>query len=114
MLRLSLLCVVLGFAFLTAGCGGPKQTPPVQREPEGSPVQLRKDLGVIAESGTGDSALQPIVMGMTALDPNFAKKKELEASYKKLMSAGSPDQRKQLATEMIGIIDSASPAAATP
>lgn len=87
------------------GCGGPEQIAPLERAAEGSPEQLKRDLQVIAESGTGDSALQPIIMGMEALDPAFPRKEELQAVYKKLLAAKSPEQRKKLSEEMIVILN---------
>jgi hypothetical protein len=101
---------LLALLFLV-GCGGPKQIPPVEREPEGSITQLRKDLEVTAKYGSGESALEPVSTGVANLDPNYPKAAELKAGYSKLGAASTDEERKKLAQDMINIIDSVSPPA---
>lgn len=90
---------------LAAGCS--QSVTPVVNAPIGSDVQLRKDLEVIAESGSGDSALQPIEMGVQALDASFPKREDLAKSKAKLLKSPTPEKRKEVAREMLQILDSA-------
>ncbi|MCA9088420.1 MAG: hypothetical protein KDA90_07255 [Planctomycetaceae bacterium] len=110
-MRRNLAVSGLLLCLFAAGCSGYVPAPTVEREPAGSPKQLAKDLQLIADEGVGESALQPVVMGMEALDPGFPKKAELDSAYKKLMTARSADKRKEIATEMLGIVNSVSPSA---
>lgn len=98
--------LLLGFlALSTVGCGASSVTPTVNA-PIGSDEQLKKDLQVIAEHGTGESALEPIVMGVQALDPATPRKADLEKAKARLLKSPTAEKRKEVAREMIQMLDS--------
>jgi hypothetical protein len=102
----SLVCLLA----VLAGCG-PKQAPVPESQPIGSAEQLKQDLSIIAEHGTGDSALQPIEMGIQDLDASVPHKEELTKKKTELMRAGTPEQRKKIAQEMLDLLGGSAPAA---
>lgn len=93
--------LLLSCLLLLSGCGDP----PVSHEQNDQYGQLKAGLQVVATHGTGESALQPIVMGIQELDASNPAKQDLEKKQKELMSATSADQRKQIAQEMLKVID---------
>lgn len=98
--------VMLGLLVLSAvGCGSSSVTPTVNA-PIGSDEQLKKDLQVIAEHGSGESALEPISMGVQALDPATPRKADLEKAKARLLKSPTPEKRKEVAREMIQMLDS--------
>jgi hypothetical protein len=101
---------IFGVLGLMTGCG-PQQAPVTESEPIGSTAQLKQDLSNIAEHGTGDSALQPIEMGVQELDASAPHKEELTKKKNELMHATSPDQRKKIAQEMLDLLNGTAPPA---
>lgn len=98
--------VVMTALSAVLGCGpSVKPLPMGEREAPGSVGQLKKDLEGIAESGSGQSALEPVGIGMEALDKSHPQHGKLVAAHRKLLAAATPDQRKTIAKEMIGLLE---------
>lgn len=103
---MSKLSLVLLCLLLMLGCGNS----PVSQDqlaPIGSNEQLKASLQMIVQHGTGESALQPIVMGIQEMDASSPAKEELEKMKPKLLSATSVDQRKKIAQQMLTLLDNA-------
>ena len=77
---------------------------PTTSAPIGSDEQLKKDLANIAESGAGDSALQPIEMGVQALEASHPRKADLEKAKGRLFKSPKPEQRQEIAREMLKML----------
>jgi hypothetical protein len=83
-----------------AGCG-PKQAPVPVSAPIGSADLLKRDLQNVVETGAGESALQGVEMGIKALEDSHPHKADLQKKFQQLSHAGSPEDRKKIAGEML-------------
>ena len=96
--------LLVGLNLMIAGCGTKAASTDVN--PHRSLEQFEKDLQLIAKHGTGDSALQPILLDMELLDEKFPKRPELTKLTQSLRKAKTADDRKKIATEMLEVIRS--------
>ncbi|MCA9088599.1 MAG: hypothetical protein KDA90_08175 [Planctomycetaceae bacterium] len=96
----STLLTAILFATL-AGCGGGE--PVVDNSADAVVESIRTSLTGVASHGEGGSALDSLRNDFERLrEADAAKAGEIEADLKKLLTTGSSDQRKSLATDILG------------
>lgn len=107
MSRLLQMALVLSVSVWVAGCGNDRPALPVY-----SLDGLKRDLGSIAQTGDGGSALEGIKYSIEKLaGEKFEGAEELKKQFSRLEKAGNAENRKQIAGEMLKIVETPKPAA---